>query len=133
MNTTRRAFLGTTAAATAAGFTIVRPHVLGGPRHVAPSDTVNIALVGAGGQGRWNLHELFRLPDARVVAVVDPAEQWDLSSFYYRTAAGRNWLGLRQNGDFVVTGVSETPLLPGLGALILALGAFLLAWRREGR
>ena len=50
-----------------------------------------------------------------------------------RTAAGRGWLGLRQNGDYVVTGVSETPLLPGLFALLLALGAFLLAWRREGR
>jgi hypothetical protein len=50
-----------------------------------------------------------------------------------RTAAGRNWLGLRQNGDYVVTGVGETPLLPGLLALILALGAFFLAWRREGR
>ena len=50
-----------------------------------------------------------------------------------RTAAGRNWLGLRQNGDYVVTGVSETPLLPGLFALLLVLGAFLLAWRREGR
>lgn len=88
MTTTRRAFLGT-AAATAAGFTIVRPHVLGGPGHVAPSDTVNIALVGAGGQGRSNLHELFRLADARVVAVADPAERWDLSSFYYRGNAGR--------------------------------------------
>ncbi|HVA12803.1 MAG TPA: hypothetical protein VNF99_06115 [Stellaceae bacterium] len=50
-----------------------------------------------------------------------------------RTAAGRNWIGLRQNGDYVVTGVSEMPLLPGLVALLLALGAFLLAWRREGR
>jgi len=50
-----------------------------------------------------------------------------------RTAAGRNWLGLRQNGDYVVTGVSETPLLPGILALILALGAFFIAWRREGR
>jgi hypothetical protein len=50
-----------------------------------------------------------------------------------RTAAGRNWLGLRQNDDYVVTGVGETPLLPGLLALILALGAFFLAWRREGR
>ena len=50
-----------------------------------------------------------------------------------RTLSGRNWLGLRQNGDYVVTGVSETPLLPGLLALILALGAFFLAWRREGR
>ncbi len=50
-----------------------------------------------------------------------------------RTAAGRSWMGMRQNGDYVVTGVSETPLLPGLLALILVLGAFLLAWRREGR
>jgi hypothetical protein len=50
-----------------------------------------------------------------------------------RTASGRGWMGLRQNGDYVVAGVSETPLLPGLLALLLALGAFLLAWRREGR
>jgi hypothetical protein len=50
-----------------------------------------------------------------------------------RTAAGRNWLGLRQNADYVVTGVSQIPLLPGLLALLLAVGAFLLAWRREGR
>jgi len=50
-----------------------------------------------------------------------------------RTAAGHGWMGLRQNGDYVVAGVSETPLLPGLIALLLALGTFLLAWRREGR
>ena len=50
-----------------------------------------------------------------------------------RSAAGRTWLGLRQNSDYVVTGVSEIPLLPGILALILALGAFFLAWRREGR
>jgi hypothetical protein len=50
-----------------------------------------------------------------------------------RSASGRGWLGLRQNGDYVVTGVSETPLLPGILALVLAVGAFLLAWRREGR
>ncbi len=49
------------------------------------------------------------------------------------SAAGRNWIGLRRNGDYIVTGVRETPLLPGLHALILVLGAFLLAWRREGR
>jgi len=50
-----------------------------------------------------------------------------------RTAAGRGWLGLRANGDYVVTGVGETPLLPGALALILALGLLVLAWRREGR
>ncbi len=50
-----------------------------------------------------------------------------------RLAAGHGWLGLRQNGDYVVTGVSEVALLPGLLALLLALGLFLAAWRQEGR
>lgn len=49
------------------------------------------------------------------------------------STSGHGWIGLRRNGDYIVTGVGETPLLPGLLALILALGAFLLAWRREGR
>ncbi len=50
-----------------------------------------------------------------------------------RAAEGRGWIGLRANGDYIVTGMKETPLLPGLLALLLALGALLLAWRREGR
>ena len=50
-----------------------------------------------------------------------------------RSSAGRNWIGLRANGDYVVTGVQEIPLLPGLLALLLALGFFIAAWRREGR
>ncbi len=50
-----------------------------------------------------------------------------------RSAAGSDWLGLRSNEDYVVTGVAETPLLPGAPALILALGFLVLAWRREGR
>ncbi|MFM2042152.1 MAG: hypothetical protein RLY86_728 [Pseudomonadota bacterium] len=48
-------------------------------------------------------------------------------------AAGRGWMGLRANGDFVVTGVTQVPLLPGLAVLALALGLMLAAWRREGR
>ena len=51
--TTRRQFIATTTAA-AAAFTIVPRHVLGGPRFVAPSDKVNVAIIGAGGQGRTN-------------------------------------------------------------------------------
>jgi hypothetical protein len=49
-----------------------------------------------------------------------------------RTAAGRNWMGLRANGDYTVTGFSETPLLPGIAALLLIVGGLLAAWRREG-
>ncbi|KAA0677793.1 hypothetical protein [Roseomonas genomospecies 6] len=50
-----------------------------------------------------------------------------------RPQTGDDWIGLRANGDFTVTGVSEVPLLPVGAVLALALGALLLAWRREGR
>jgi hypothetical protein len=49
-----------------------------------------------------------------------------------RTAAGQNWMGLRANGDYTVTGFSEMPLLPGIAALLLIIGGLLAAWRREG-
>jgi len=49
-----------------------------------------------------------------------------------RVAAGPNWMGLRANGDYTVTGFSEMPLLPGIAALLLIVGGLLAAWRREG-
>jgi hypothetical protein len=48
-----------------------------------------------------------------------------------RAATGRNWMGFRRNGDYVVTGFSEVPLMPVLAALLLAIGTMLAAWRRE--
>jgi hypothetical protein len=50
-----------------------------------------------------------------------------------RSAAGHGWLGMRRNGDYVVTGFSEVPLLPAIAALLLAIGLLIAAWRREGR
>ena len=50
-----------------------------------------------------------------------------------RAAAGHGWMGLRRNGDYVVTGFSELPLMPGFAALLLSVGLFIAAWRREGR
>ena len=88
MKTTRREFLGS-AAATVAAATIVPRHVLGGPKFVPPSERVNIALVGAGGQGRSNTRLLFREEDAQVIAVADPIEQHSLEAFYYRGLGGR--------------------------------------------
>lgn len=49
-NVTRRGFVKGTAAA-AATFSIVPPHVLGGPDRTAPSDKFNGALIGVGGRG----------------------------------------------------------------------------------
>jgi hypothetical protein len=50
-----------------------------------------------------------------------------------RSVAGPGWLGFRANGDYTVTGIRQTELIPGWLALLLALGSLLLAWRREGR
>jgi hypothetical protein len=47
--------------------------------------------------------------------------------------AGRGWFGLKQNQDYVVTGIAQSPLIPAWVALLLSLGAVLLAWKREGR
>ncbi len=84
----RRTFLKYTAAAVA-GFHVLPRHVLGGPRFVPPSEKVNIALVGAGGQGRTNSRVLFREPDAQVIALADPMDSFSLENFYYRGMGGR--------------------------------------------
>lgn len=84
----RRRFLRQTALATA--ITLVPRHVLGGVRFVPPSETVNVALVGAGGQGFSNARSLFELPDARIVAVADAASSFSLDEFYYKGSGGRD-------------------------------------------
>jgi len=84
---TRRQFLG--AATATAAFTLVPRHVLGGPKFVAPSEKVNVAIVGAGGQGRTNARNLFHEKNAQIIAVCDVAEKTDLSGFYYGGSGGR--------------------------------------------
>lgn len=83
----RREFIG--GAAAMAGISLVPRHVLGGARFVAPSDKINIAIVGCGGQGRTNLRALLQQPDAQVMAVADPIESLNLDAYYYRGVAGR--------------------------------------------
>jgi hypothetical protein len=84
----RRDFIQATAA-TAAAFTIVPRHVLGGQTFVAPSDKVNVAIIGAGGQGRTNARSLFKEADCQIIALADPAEEWDLANWYFRGKSGR--------------------------------------------
>ena len=88
LKTSRRRFLRAAATGVAA-FTIVPRHVLGGPKFVPPSEKINIAIVGAGGQGRSNVRALLQHADAQIIAVADPHEQSDLEAFYYKGKAGR--------------------------------------------
>ncbi len=49
-----------------------------------------------------------------------------------RRMSGRGWIGLREGGEYLVTGVKRAPLPPGWLVLVLILGGLMLAWRREG-
>lgn len=63
----RRRFLRHTISL-AAPFTVVPRHVLGGPGHIPPSEKLNIAGIGVGGQGASDLHEVAK---ENVVALCD--------------------------------------------------------------
>ena len=63
---TRRQVLA--AGAAAAAISIVPRHVLGGPGQTPPSEKLNIAGVGVGGQGGWDLEQV---KDQNIVALAD--------------------------------------------------------------
>ncbi|HYB08094.1 MAG TPA: hypothetical protein VEJ16_00305 [Alphaproteobacteria bacterium] len=52
---------------------------------------------------------------------------------YAGAGAAGPWIAFKSNGDYVVTGVRQAPLLPALLVLLAALGALAFAWRREGQ
>lgn len=64
---TRRGFMGTAAAGVAA-FTVVPRHVVAGSGDAAPSEKINIAGVGIGGQGG---HDINQLASQNIVALCD--------------------------------------------------------------
>lgn len=66
----RRAFLGIASAAGA--ISIVPRHVLGGPKHVPPSEKITLAHIGMGTQSFSELEGLLADPNIQLVAVCDP-------------------------------------------------------------
>lgn len=83
----RRRLLAGAAGLTVAG--IVPAHVLGGPGRVPPSEQLNVAVIGTGGQGVTNIKALLTHPDVKITAICDPAEFWDNSHLYYKHHGGR--------------------------------------------
>jgi predicted dehydrogenase len=83
----RRQFLATTATVTAA--TLVPRYILAGAASPPPSERLNVAIIGTGGQGITNLKELLQHPDVNITAICDVAEFWDNSHLYYRHHGGR--------------------------------------------
>ncbi len=80
----RRRFLAAAGAAA-----VVPRYLLGGPGRSAPSDTLDVAVVGTGGRGKNLIEALMRYPDVRIVAIAEVKGREDYSRFYYRGVSGR--------------------------------------------
>jgi len=74
----RRAFIGGSAAA--AAMTIVPASVLGGQGRTAPSEKLNIAGIGVGGQGRWDIDNV---NSQNIVALCDV--DWDRAADTFKS------------------------------------------------
>ena len=70
----RREFLGNAGGALA--FTFVPRHVLGGLGYTAPSEKVNIAGIGVGGQGAADIDRINSAGGANIVALCDVDERY---------------------------------------------------------
>ena len=66
----RRRFVGGTAAAIAA-YTIVPRHCIAASGQTSPNEKIRIAIVGAGGQGGWNINQLEETGQVQFVALCD--------------------------------------------------------------
>jgi len=88
LDLSRRRFIQQASAA-AVSATLVPRRVLGGAGYTPPSETLNVAIIGSGGQGLHNMRALLAEDDVQIVAVADVMEEADYSQFYYGGTAGR--------------------------------------------
>jgi hypothetical protein len=54
------------------GLSIIPAHVMGGPGRIAPSDRMNVALMGCGMMGLGSLRRYLKQPEYQIIAVCDP-------------------------------------------------------------
>lgn len=99
----RRNFLRSGAMAIA-GFTILPRHILGGTNFVAPSDQINLGIIGCGAQGRWTLAPEFARR-ANLIAASD-CESRQLNAMQEivdketEKAKGQAYKGFKQYADY---------------------------------
>lgn len=99
----RRNFLRN-GALTIAGLTVLPRNVLGGAGFVAPSDQINLGVIGCGAQGRWTLGPEFA-KRANVVAAADCESRrlqamQELVEKTTAEAKGQAYKGFKQYADY---------------------------------
>jgi len=68
---TRRQFMAGSTVAAVAPYVIARHSSANVAKSTAANDKIQVALIGANGQGNWNLANLLKEPDCRVIAVCE--------------------------------------------------------------
>ena len=87
----RRAFLETTAATAAVGWSAAQLYAADADAKPGPNETVNVGLIGCGTRGGQLLDAFLAVPGVRIVAVCDVNSQRMARSPRARPAA-RRWL-----------------------------------------
>lgn len=104
-NVSRRRFIATSAAAMAAPY-IIPTSVFARPGRFAPSERINIGLIGCGGMGRANLFAMISKPEVQIVAVCDPDKgrrdqtKADVENHYKQNAPSGSYSGCDTYNDF---------------------------------
>ena len=62
--------------------------MIGINKNTVPSEKINVAIIGTGGQGIVNMKQLLNEPDVRIAALCDINLSSDYSMFYYGGTAG---------------------------------------------
>ncbi|MHC4440694.1 MAG: Gfo/Idh/MocA family oxidoreductase, partial [Planctomycetota bacterium] len=102
----RRVFMGGSAAV--AAMTIVPAYVLGGQGRTPPSEKLNIAGIGVGGQGRWDLDNV---NSENIIALcdVDWARAADTFKSYPKAKKYRDFRVMLENEKGIDAVVVATP------------------------
>ena len=101
----RRNFIAQTTL-TGVGLTVLPSHLIGGTGRTAPSDKINVALVGAGTQGLKQLTDWLKYDGLQFISVCDPNRdssdypQWGTSQGEKHGARGGREVGRKQINDF---------------------------------
>jgi predicted dehydrogenase len=98
----RREFLGSAAAV--AAFTIVPRHVLGGPKFVPPSEKMNLACIGVGGQGASDI-QMLSTENIAFLCDVDLARAAETIKKYPRAKVYRDFRKMLEAEDKNIDGV----------------------------
>jgi len=77
------------AGATIAVLNIVPSHVLGGPRRVSPSETIQIGGIGIGGVGHGQLRSISQQANTKIVALCDVDDVYAAKTYNYFPNAKR--------------------------------------------